>query len=331
MRNLVPTLTCLALAACGRAAEPAAPEAPPSVPAEAPVAPDLDAVTWIISGTSGADAVAGRERVQAALRAAFAAAPRPWIDPRGTSIVGFGILRLVPSGSAPATFRIRYREVPDGYAAAGNLQLFVLPGDAFAAADRAYAGQFLAFTRTADEAATDEDGALRLETSVRADHETTVLVCYGPWTAPDAGRPAGDVPTFSLDVASDDGAYEWVESEAGEMITTNWTNRPEVTRGDSAHDPVADAPVFIEVRPMILYDARLVRAAGEPETSPEADTVRALRAEAERLAADGHPDLATDRRERADDLEAHLARADHRLVLVPSLAEKFRRVPIRWR
>ena len=269
-----------------------------------------------------------------------AATAAPWIDPRGTSIVGFGLLRLVPGAAGPATFRLRYREIPDGYAAAAtgavNLQLFVLPADAFAATDRAYADRFLAFVRTEDDAATADDGSLRLETTVTASAERTVIVAYGPWTAPDAGRPAGDEPTFRIDVTSDDGAFEWIESEAGELITTNWTSRPGVERGGPVRDPLTGADTYVEVRPMIVYDGRSVRGADEPPAAPSSvapgtPTPEMLRDEAARLEASGDVALAADRRERAADLEAHFARADGRLVVTPALAEKFRRVPIRWR
>jgi hypothetical protein len=294
----------------------------------------LTAVTCLALAGCG-DGAAGVEAAEPAPAAPATASGEgdaaPWLDVRGTSIVGFGILRLVPGPAGPATFRIRYREVPDGYATTGDLQLFVLPGDAFAAKDRAYAGEFLAFARTADRTPTDATGALSLETTVTASRERTVLVAYGPWTAPDAGRPAGDVPTFSLDVTSDDGAFEWVESEAGELITTNWSNRPGVARGEPVADPLRpSAQLHLEVRPMILYDGRLVRAADEPVACDLA-AARALREEADALERAGDGDLATDRRERAADLEACDARADRRLVLTPALAEKFRRVPIRWR
>lgn len=297
-RRFAPALlTCLALAGCG--------DVPPPVEAGEPAASDA---------------------------AATSPAAEPWLDVRGTSIVGFGLLRLVPPPGASGTFRIRYREVPDGYAAAGNLQLFVLPGDAFAAKDRAYAHEFLAFARTEDEAMTDATGALRLETTVTVSDERTVLVAYGPWTAPDAGRPAGDVPVFSLDVEpSGGGAFAWVESEAGELITTNWTHRPEVARGEPLRDPLdAQRRLWLEVRPMIVYDGRMVRT---PDDAPPCDpaAARKLRDEADALDRAGRADLALDRRERAADLEACDARADRRLVLTPALAEKFRRVPIRWR
>jgi hypothetical protein len=293
----------LTLAACGEAAAPRpvadAETSPPSVATPASPAP--------------------------------AATPeRPWLDVRGTSIVGFGILRVVPEPGGAARVTIRYRETPDGYATKGNLQLFVLPADAFEKSDRAYAGDFVAFARTEDEAATDADGALRVEASFDAGPaERRLLVCYGPWTAPDAGRPAGDVPTFSLDVTADHAAWEWIESEAGEMITTNWTGRPEVARGTPVRDPLTGASQWIEVRPMILYDGRMVRSA--EERAPRDAGVDALLAEAARLDAEGRAALAADARDRAADAAAHAARSDRRLVLTPALAEKFRRVPIRWR
>lgn len=312
----------LALSACG-------PGAPAPVAPVAPTAPVRD-------GTPAAPVPAHDPGTANPAAAAAAAAPsRPWVDFTGTSIVGLGILRVVPKGEGPATFRIRYHEFPDGYSATGNLQLFVLPGDAFAKKDRAYASEFLAFARTADEAATGADGALRLEAEFGVERETTVLVGYGPWTAPDAGRPAGDRPTFGLHVSSADGAFEWIESEAGELITTNWTNRPGVARGDPCPDPVTDGRArvrtWIEVRPMILYDARLARADGEPPLPFEGPSPADLRAEADRLEREGKASLARDRRERAEDLDAAARRDDRRIVLTPELAKTFRRIPIRWR
>lgn len=248
---------------------------------------------------------------------------RPWLDTTGTSIVGFGLLRLVPDPGRKARFHLRYRETATDYGGGtdGEYQLFVLPGDAFAAKPRAYADEFLAFTRT--------HGSLRagstytLAASVEADRETTVIVAYGPWTAPDAGRPAGDRPVFRLDVRAEGGAFEWLESEAGELITTNWTNRPGVARGG----PYPRDNVWIEVQPLILYDGRMVRAADEaPLTSfllpapaePASDDPEARR-------------RAADRRQESADLAAASARADRRIVMTRELAARFRRVPIRWR
>ncbi|MCG3134400.1 MAG: hypothetical protein HMLKMBBP_01706 [Planctomycetes bacterium] len=241
------------------------------------------------------------------------------------------MLRVVPGPGGPASYTIRYHEFPDGYAVTGNLQLFVLPGDCFAAKDRAYASEFLTFARTPDEEVTGPDGAMHLEATFTADRERTLIVGYGPWTAPDAGRPAGDRPAFGLRIASDRGAFEWIESEAGELITTNWTNRPGVARGGPCRDPVTGGGAWIEVRPMILYDSRLARAAGEPPLPFEGPSPAELRAEADRLEREGHAALARDRRERAEDLEAAAARDDRRIVLTPDLARTFRRIPIRWR
>jgi hypothetical protein len=244
------------------------------------------------------------------------AAARPWIDPTGDAIVGFGLLRVVPPLGG-GSFRVHYKEKPTEYTASDQFQLFVLPGDAFARKENAYASEFLAFTRTDPAAA---DGYADLTVTFHVDAETTVIVGYGPWTAPDSGRPPGDVPTFSLTVTPVEpaGAFEWCESEMGELITTNWTNRPGVKRGAPVHDAVADADLFVEVRPMILYDGRMVRTA-EDEL--------ALRLHFDQYAGGGghrdEPNLADQR------LAAE--RTDHRITMTDSLAEKFRRVPIRWR
>lgn len=311
-------------ASCGDAPARDDPASPPGAPhAATPQAHPADDAT-----TAPGDAARSSTPVPSA-----PVPSRAWLDPGGTSIVGFGILRVVPEPGKVAALHLRYRETPDGYSTKGNLQLFVLPGDAFAVRDRAYADRFLGFTRTADTADVGDDGTLRLELrNLRFDRETTVLVGYGPWTAPDAGRPAGDDPVFRLDATADDGDAVWIESEAGELITTNWTGRPQVERGGPFPDPVAGSDVWLEIRPMILYDARFARTAGDgpavPLTGPSpAD----LRAEALSLERAGRHAAAADRRERADDIEAEAARADRRIVLTPALAEKFRRVPIRWR
>jgi hypothetical protein len=240
---------------------------------------------------------------------------RPWIDADGTSIVGFGLLRLVPAPGKTSRFDLRYQEKRGDYGGGvgEEYQLFVLPGEAFAKKPYAYADEFLAFTRTYGSLGS---GAYVLRTSVSVASETTVLVCYGPWTAPDAGRPSGDRPVFRLEVTSNDGAHEWLESEAGELITTNWTNRPGVKRGG----PYPRDNVWVEVRPMILYDGRMVRAAGEPPLS-------AQRADFAQASASSGPDA----RDQDADAQAAAARADRRVVMTPELAEKFRRVPIRWR
>lgn len=240
---------------------------------------------------------------------------RPWIDPDGTSIVGFGLLRLVPAAGKTSRFDIRYQEKPGDYGGGvgEEYQLFVLPGDVFAKKPYAYADEFLTFTRTHGSLGS---GTYVLRTSVDVAAETTVLVCYGPWTAPDAGRPAGDRPVFRLDVTSKDGAFEWVESEAGELVTTNWTNRPGVKRGG----PYPRDNVWVEVRPMILYDGRTVRAADEPPAAVPHVVYVPVPGES---AQDAHEEDA--------DAQAAAARADRRLVMTRELAEKFRRVPIRWR
>ena len=247
---------------------------------------------------------------------------RAWLDPGGTSIVGFGLLRVVPASGGSA-FTVRYRETPRDYGAGTAYQLFVLPGDVFAESENVFAQQFLAFTRSV----AGSTAMYELSIEFRAERETTVLVAYGPWTAPDTGRPPGDEPTFTLDVEPASGArFEWIESEAGELITTDWTGRPGVTRGEPVTDPVTSQPVWLEVRPLILYDARLVRAADEP-----ADVAGPPRPETP-AAADASTSLAAlDLAERTADLAAAAARRDRRIVMTRGLAEKLRRVPIRWR
>lgn len=238
---------------------------------------------------------------------------RPWIDPSGTAIVGFGVLRVVPTTAGkPAWFDLRYEEKPGDYGAGSGseFQLFVLRGDAFATKTNAYADEFKAFTRTK---ATD-DGDYSLKTTFTVNEESTVLVCYGPWTAPDSGRPSGDRPAFRIDVTPHDGTFEWIESEAGELITNNWTNRPGVKRGGVCS---RDDPQWVEVRPMILYDGRFV-------VTPE-EAAHDL--EAAKVAGGGNQDA---NEENEDHVNAVL-RLQRRIVMTRELAEKFRRVPIRWR
>ena len=271
----------------------------------------------------------------------------PWIDVRGTSSLGFGILRVVPPAGGPGRFRIDYRDTPDGYVMSDNAQLFVLPGDAFADDGRAYADDFLAFSRTEEEGGgasstqylpasasyASEGDALHVSAEFTVDREQTVLVGYGPWTGPDVGRPSGDEHTFHLTVVAESGAWEWIESEAGELVTTNWTGRPEVERGGPVVDPVSGRRTWIEVQPLILYDARFARAADEPpeQAAYDGPSPDELDKTAAALRAAGRKHAALDAEERAADLRTELRRRDGRIVLTPRLARLFRRVPIRWR
>ncbi len=244
---------------------------------------------------------------------------RPWIDATGTAIVGFGVLRLVPDPGKTARFDFRYDEKPGDYGAGAgdDFQFFALPGDAFAKKTSAYADQFLFFTRTHGSLS---GTTYTLRASIQAASEMLVIVGYGPWTAPDSGRPSGDRPVFRIDVTPRNGAFEWLESEAGELITTNWTNRPGVKRGG----PYSKEDVWIEVRPLILYDGRMVRADGEPDAA--ADVYQEPDLQGSDVARD-----ALDREEFNADMRAAAARLDRRIVMTRELAEKFRRVPIRWR
>ena len=261
---------------------------------------------------------------------------QPWLDFTGTSVVGFGVLRLVCEPGDEASYRIVYRDTPaDGYSITDNAQLFVLPGDAFARQEMAYAHQFLAFGRTYPYENGYVPDPLEIVVELTIREETTVIVAYGPWTGPDTGRPPGDDPTFSLrvDDMTEGAAHEWLESEAGELITTNWTPRPEVERGQPIVDPISKQNVWLEVRPLILYDAALARSSEEPPAPDlgNAPPPEVLRAQADAWEAQGRTALAVDARERADDLVAVARRKDTRIVLTPELTERFRRVPIRWR
>jgi hypothetical protein len=283
-----------------------------------------------------------------------------WLSVEGTSILGFGLLRLVPPETGPGRFRIRYQDTPDGYGVTDNAQLFVLPGDAFARRAMVYGGDLLAFAYDPGEAPDVAPGdktveygypeytfapTLFLDVELHVEREGTYIVAYGPWTDPDTGRPPGDRHTFELTVepladgAGGFGSFAWIDSEAGELISSNWTHRPMLARGDPIPAQVyagraASFPqIWLEVRPLLLYDARLVRAADEPVDrglAGAADPV-VLRGEADRLEAAGKTALAADRRERAADLEALAQRREFHMVLTPELAEKFRRVPIRLR
>lgn len=286
--------------------------------------------------------------------------PMDWLSIQGTSIVGFGMLRLSPPEGGTGRFRIAYQDSPDGYGVTDNAQMFILPGDAFAQRPMAYGHDILAFAyepgdapdtppsaRAADYGyASDAPFAptLRLSVELDVDEEATFLVAYGPWTDPDTGRPPGDRHTLQLTVtpvANGNGAgnYRWIESEAGELITSNWSHRPMLARGQPIPAAVcqsrsADQPrLYLEIRPLILYDARLARAADEPPDLglTGLPTPEELRKQANAFDAAGKHVLATGCRDRAIDLEAIAKRRDHHLVLTPELAEKFRRVPIRWR
>ena len=287
--------------------------------------------------------------------------PMEWLSVQGTSIVGFGMLRLTPPAGGPGRFRIRYSDSPDGYGVTDNAQLFVLRGDAFAQRPMAYGHEILAFNYdpgtapdTPPEERSTEFGypeytfapTLHLDVEFEVDAEGVFLIAYGPWTDPDTGRPPGDRHTVQLTVTAlprtqggDAGSFAWIESEAGELITSNWSHRPMLARGEPIrravfHGKWEPAPrVYLEIRPLILYDARLARAAGEPPDLglTGMPTPAELRAEADVLEKQGKLALAIGRRDRATDLEGIARRRDHHLVLTPELAEKFRRVPIRWR
>ncbi len=204
-----------------------------------------------------------------------AAEAGPWILRGGTTTLGFGILRLAPAAEGtPTAFTVRYVDYGDGgYSSDGtNACLFALPGDAFETSDAAYADRWLAFARVENVG-----GPQVLEIPVTVDRERTVLIAYGPWDGADVGRPPSDTRTYSLRVLSGDGGtYRWIESEAGEMVTTNWTARPGVKRGGPVTDPLTGRPLWVETRVLVLYDARVARAAGTPPGSPRDGELLAL-------------------------------------------------------
>ena len=336
-KALPPLVLASLLAACSGASAPPKPDLGPA-PSDPP--------TEVVDAGQTSDAE------PAAAATDEAAAETDWLSVEGTSIVGFGILRLIPSGDGPTRFEIHYEDSPDGYGVSDNLQLFVLPGDAFAEREMVYGHDLLAFdflpsdgtgggtlTYGYDSLDVGYEPTMELTVGIEVSEEATFIVAYGPWTDPDTGRPPGDQHTLTLDVKTVSGAgeHEWVESEAGEIITSNWSHRPMLARGEPIRPEVfASKPtpqIHLEIRPLILYDSRLVRAADEPvdTTLDGAPSPTELRAEADRLEKEGESALAADRRERAADLEALADRRDRRIVMTPALAEKFRRVPIRWR
>jgi len=192
----------------------------------------------------------------------------PWLATAGTTTLGFGILRLAPApGAAKSRFEIEFSDYGDGgYSSdATSAALIVLPGDVFAASDAAYADSWRAFAR-----AEGAGGSIAATAGLEVERDETVLVAYGPWDGADVGRPPSDRHTFTLSVRSPDGGrWRWVESEAGELVTTNWTRRPGVRRGGPAADPRTGEAAWIETRVLVLYDPKFGRAAGASPGSEE--------------------------------------------------------------
>jgi hypothetical protein len=187
---------------------------------------------------------------------------------------------------------VRFTDSGDGgYASdATSAAVIVLPGDAFERSAAAYADAWLGIGRAQQPAGS---GPVAAAAEFTVDRDRTVVVAYGPWDGADTGRPPSDRHTFTLSVEPlDGGSWRWVESEAGEMVTTNWTNRPGVARGGPARDPVTGDDLWIESRVLVLYDPKNARSADAPVATEE---------EGERLA------------------------------LPPDLYALLARVPIRWR
>jgi hypothetical protein len=235
-RTLIPLLAAAAAAGCA--------SDPNSAPADLPPSRSPDPVTAPASPPA-----------------------EPWLVTEGTTTLGFGLLRV-----AAGRFRVRFEDRGDGgYASDGtSAAVFVLPAEAFAAGPGAHADRWLGFGRASRAPGS---GPVVAEAEFAVPAETTVVVAYGPWDGADTGRPPSDRRTFTLAVEPlDGGNHRWVESEAGEIVTTNWTRRPGVARGGPARDPATGREIWIESRVLVLYDAKHSRdAAAAPATEEEAE------------------------------------------------------------
>ena len=109
---------------------------------------------------------------------------------------------------------------------------------------------------------------------------------------------------------------------------------PEVRRGGPVTDPVTKAPHWFEARPEILYDRARWKGPDDGETADaaakrrEADT---LRQRARNLRDAGKADAAADLEHEADDLLATVLASDDRIPLPAGLAQRFARLPFRWK
>jgi hypothetical protein len=209
----------------------------------------------------------------------------PWLLTEGTTTLGFGILRLAPpAGESTGTFRIRFEDYGDGgYSSdASSACLIVLPGDVFETSDAAWADSWLGFHAVPTPKLVEAGEAkyyplaITAETTVTVDRERTVLVAYGPWDGADVGRPPSNEHTFTLTVTAENGGnYRWVESEAGEMVTTNWTHRPGVARGRPWTEADSGEKLWMETRILVLYDPVNAGPAGvDDPDDPRGDRLR---------------------------------------------------------
>jgi hypothetical protein len=266
------------------------------------------------------------------------APPKPlvaaWLDDPGTAVLGFGILRAAPEKTgAPGTVRITYEEKPSDYGSFDSVQLIVLPFEAFAKSGRATAGDARAFGRSSPGEGAYGDYRTSVEWTV--DAPTLFLVGFGPFVGPDTSRPLTLARPYTMEVGGTGATWRWVEAEAGEWNVKGWTNRPDVlSRGQPLVDPVTKASHWFEVRPLVVFDRERVRASGDPE-APEAVALRAeadaLEARAKALEAQEKADVAKEVRAEAEGLRHAASVEDARLLLPTALAEKFRRLPFRWK
>jgi hypothetical protein len=240
-----------------------------------------------------------------------------------------GLLRVAPTKpGTTGSIRVRYEERPSDYAAFDSVQLAVVDASAFASEGRAFADATLAWTRS-----TAGDYAAEVEAKVAG--RALLVVAYGPFEGPDAGRPLSLARTVSLQVLeAKDANWRWVDAEVGEMNVKAWTAHPAVRRGGPARDPVAGADHWFELRPLVFYDRTRVRAPGDPEP-PEVATVRkeadALLERSRKQASEGRVEAAAELEAEANELLARAGASDDRLLLPAALAERLRRPPLRWK
>jgi hypothetical protein len=277
------------------------------------------AATSLLVATS---ARAGKDEAPAAASASLLSDP-------GTAVLGLGLLRVSPAtAGVPGELRLRYEERPSDYLAFDAVQLAVWPAEAFRAEGRAFADAALAFARS-------KRGDYETFATVRVDAPALLVVGYGPFEGPDAGRPLTLARTVSLEVKEALGTnWRWVDAEAGELNVKGWTSHPTVRRGGPARDPVTGADHWLEARPLLLYSGERVRA---PEDA-EAPAVAALRKEAEALARRAEAQASQGNRKAAEELQAEAkelwaeaAASDERLPLPAPLAERLKRPPLRWK
>jgi hypothetical protein len=239
-----------------------------------------------------------------------------------------GLLRVAPSRpGAAGSLRVRYEEKPGDYAEFDSVQLMVLPGDAFAAEGRCFADRSLAFGRSAGA------GSYEATVEVAVSAPALWIVGYGPYFGPDTGRPLSLTRTFSLEVKdAKDATWRWVDEQAGELNVKGWTRRPEIRRGAPAR--ASGEEQWFEVRPLVVYDRERVKGPGDAETAATLAVRKeaaSLLARARALADAGQADAAKDLEGEARDLLENADASDDRLPVPAATAERFRRLPFRWK